>query len=55
MAACDRALSLALMLNVITVFCLVERQLIAPLNSENIKPLVLFLLIGSLLNTASLT
>ena len=53
LAAWERANSSASVLDVVTVFCLVERQSIGPLNSLNRYPSVLYLVIGSSANAAS--
>src|SRR6266516_198358 len=52
--AWDRANSSASVLDVVTVFCFVERQSIGPLNSFNRNPSVLCLVAGSSAYAASL-
>src|ERR1700733_10238129 len=52
--AWDRANSSASVLDVVTVFCFVERQSIGPLNSLNRYPSVLYLVAESSANAASL-
>lgn len=52
-AAWDRASSSASVLDVVTVFCSVERQSIGPLNSLSRYPSVLYLVAGSSAKAAS--
>src|SRR5436309_14186145 len=55
LAAWDRANSSVSVLDVVTVFCFVERQSMGPLNSLNRYPSVLYLVARSSVNAVSLT